>query len=287
MFYAYQESIEIELCEGLIASYVDIIEGELKDLVSRCPEEIEQHLYHHFAGHPDHQCGLWEMSVASIFFGFQLVFLNERSNLKSENSDELLANIEVACSNEYFIGTAAEKDVEPEPPLDPACAVWIFRSGTCSQDWHFDPLVNYLTPEKARAQEKSDAARAIRRVGGAHEVTPTQMTKQRGRANDALYSETSSQKKSSAAPGQGRRSSKKDDSNSDSDKALRRQAKLLMDQAERRKENSKAKAKAKAVARKKLEKEQSPPVDGAADRLKSKTPSTPSKVRGRAVERLV
>ena len=69
MFYAYQESIEIELCEGLIASYVDIIEGELKDLVSRCPEEIEQHLYHHFAGHPDHQCGLWEMSVASIFFG--------------------------------------------------------------------------------------------------------------------------------------------------------------------------------------------------------------------------
>ena len=75
--------------------------------------------------------------------------------MKSENSDELLANIEVACSNEYFIGTAAEKDVEPEPPLDPACAVWIFRSGTCSQDWHFDPLVNYLTPEKARAQERA------------------------------------------------------------------------------------------------------------------------------------
>ncbi len=132
IYHAYQPETKIELHTGVESRYMSITEEE----IGREEEEILNHVYHLFEGHADHQCGIFELLLASHLMQFELVVLG---GAKMKETKKTVANLLVVaeCGKLRVSNTGPEQ--QPEPPPLPSSAVWIYRSGSNALDYQQGP----------------------------------------------------------------------------------------------------------------------------------------------------
>ena len=250
IYHAYQPETKIELHTGVESSYLDIVQDELRDQ-GVGEDAIHNHVFHLFEGDADHQCGIFELLVASHLMQFELVVLG---GAKMRETKKTVANLLVVaeCGKLRVSNTGPEE--QPEPPPLPSSAVWIYRSGSNALDYHQDPVVDI--GDLTAATIENELTRALKRYG-----TP----KAGGsRKFDLEYSQTKRQDKQ--VP---RKTMPVIDEKEEAKRARKKVEQQLIDQQKRREEKSRAEAKAKAREKSKGDAKQKPKMakDAYADAM--------------------